>query len=828
MDRMILFLAVALFVFAACLVWDDSILFPKQQDSDSNAVGEAKITKSDVRRKSRRDFSWSGLAPQAPLFSGDSLFTGKDSELQLVLNDGTEMTISENTLIVLEKSSTSLNLDLKYGEVDRIENSQNKIVLNQGGERSEFLSSQKSVLSIKSKEGKAVLKVISGEVKVKNNKGESKIVAGKEDKIQIEKPIPKVIKPPVLIAPFNNVIYLPESMRILTQAGSFSNAPLEFKWESNSENSVFLQIAKDKDFKDMIFKKELLDNTYILTNLPPVGKYFWRVGSISSVGRSVLNSSVHILDLEKDPQLSLTFPPHQNISWVPKGKRVQKFTWMANSLTKDYDLEVASDAEFKNILFKVTTNKGSFDWKVPEFGRYHWRVNTPLSQSLVQEFSVLENKNPVAQFPPANSTLIIKEFKVILPEEKLEDVATKPVGLGFEFKWDSSEFAESMLELSSTQDFKEIAWRKKFLGSTATISDLPAGNFFWRVRGEDQRHSENLISNVLPLKILPEIIKTKVEAPKLSEADKRFEMRPLPGRKPSSIGNDWYKPYDLSGRNRPFLEWKSLGEKATYNLVISRDPEGKNIVLKKDVDENMFKWVDMKPGFYYWAVNAKESTLTKEGSKSFGTLKVTVPPPQLESVSVKNEKVLTDDQMTAPGPKANLRWSKSPLAQNYRIEVASDKTFTKAKRFKSGDENLSHRLDGSGTFFWRVTALGSAGEDISEAGAPSEFTFNRDFGLYTPVIASPKFDSSMVFLSKKASHLVLGWQRVDGATQYEFELSLDNTFKTTYYKGKSKAIKEYLPIELPAGKNFWRIRAISDKYQSEWSEPNPFVVSYGK
>jgi hypothetical protein len=834
-DKFLLFLAIGIFLFAGYLLWDDSILFGGSDSTAGlTAVGEVRLTKNDVRRKSKRNFSWSGLDTNSRLFSGDSLFTGKFSELQLKLDDGTEMTISENTLIVLEKSSTALNLDLKYGEVDRIE-TQTKIVLNQGGEKSEFTGTQNSVLSIKSKEGKAVLKVLAGEVKVKSKAGEQKIVAAsKNDNIQLDKPKP-VIKAPKLLSPFNNAIYLLESKKLLGEDGQFKISDLEFKWQNISENapgSVFFQVARDKEFKDVVFKKELTESQIALKDkdVPREGKYFWRVGAMSDVGRQAMYSTPHLVSLQKDPQLALTYPPNQAKFWINKNKPAQKFSWVGNSLSKSYEIEIGKDAEFKEVVLKQTVNADKFEWNnVPSLGKYYWRIKTALAAPPAQEFTLIENRNPVALLPAANTTLILKDFKVILPEEKMEIVDSKPKGTDFEFKWETGEFAESIIEFSTKSDFKdpkEIKFSIRVKEGPAKLKELPAGDFFWRVRGEDNRHSENLASAALPIKILADIVKTNVTAPELANAEKKIEMRPIAGRSPSSTGR-WFKPYDLSGNGRPYLEWNSIGDKAKYNLVISKDQDGKNVVVKKEVNENKFDWQDMKPGNYFWFVSAAESTLTKEGSKAVGTLKVTVPSPAPQAVSLKKEKVLTDDQMKASGPKAKLSWSPSPMAANYRVEISKDKSFAKAKPFKSKETAAMHTVEGSGTYYWRVTALDKESNAISEPGIFSEFTFDRSLGLYPPVSANPKFDSSMVFLSKKASHLVLGWQKVEGATQYEYEVSLDPSFKTPYKKGKSKALKEYLEIELPAGKNFWRVRAINDKYQSEWSEPSPFLVSYG-
>lgn len=92
---------------------------------------------------------------------------------------------------------------------------------------------------------------------------------------------------------------------------------------------------------------------------------------------------------------------------------------------------------------------------------------------------------------------------------------------------------------------------------------------------------------------------------------------------------------------------------------------------------------------------------------------------------------------------------------------------------------------------------------------------------------SPAFDSSMVFLSKGASHVVLVWKKVSEAEYYELEMSDSVGFSKPYYANRSASDREYVQRVLPVGKNYWRIRAVNNKYQSDWTQPIPFDVSYG-
>lgn len=828
--------ACTLFIFAGYLLWDDSILFEKHEISGVDAVGEVSLAKNDVRRKTKQEFSWSTLPTESPLYSGDSLFTGKDSQLLLKLNDGTEMTISENTLIVLEKSTSSLNLDLKYGEVDKIENSASKIILTQAGERSEVQGSKESILSIKSIKGSAaVVKVVSGEVKIKKKTGESKtIVAGKSEKIDPIKP--KQVLPPRLEQPASNSVFLLDRKTLINPNGEI-NKRNKFSWQKHSEESVLLQLARDKDFKQIIFKQELTDSEFIFPNFKDAGKYFWRVGSISAVSRSVLNSDTHILNVMPTLQVAELSPSHQMTRWDFKSELRQKFSWTPNRLFQSYKIEISKGSEFLDLLVSEELKTESFEWKsIKEFGTYYWRLTASTgkgesSYSVTtepHEFTILENKSPVALFPPAETTLIVKGRKLLLPGESLELAETKPEAEFFTFKWDKSNFAKVVFEISPTPEFKDIRFSQSTLDSEIKISNLPAQEGYWRVRGEDERHSKSLASTPIKLKVLSEIIKTEVSAPTISKADKQIEMRPRGNRLPSAIDRDWYKPFDLSGQNRPFIEWEKIPGAKKYNVAIAKDRSFKFVVQTASVEENIYRWPEMKPGFYYWSVNATESALSKEGAKAYGTVQIFVPPPLLDQVNLKKEKVLTEKEMAAAMPRVKLKWRPSPLAKSYRVEIAKDQKFTNPQKFKSHNESLSHAIKENGDYFWHVTALDSEDKEISVFSEPSKFSFERTYGLYTPAALNPKFDSSMVFMSKKASHVVLGWQKIKGAAKYEFELSQDSDFKKPYYKGSSSALKEYLPIELPSGKNYWRVRAVNEKYQSDWVEPSPFVVSYGK
>ncbi|MDZ4661426.1 MAG: FecR family protein [Pseudomonadota bacterium] len=961
-DRVLMGIAAVCFLGAAYLLYDDSLLFSHELASDGlEEVGRVILTQNDVRRKIRDNFAWFSLKSETIVFNGDSIFTGPASRVSLIFNSGAELSLDENSLVVLKTETRDLSLNLKYGEVSKIAQHQGKVFLDQGdGERTE-VSGENAVFKIKAQKGSPVeVKVISGKVGFRE-KRESPIVTltknngikispqgalettksydvellnpRQGDEVWIKELQAKLIfnwnasdevklyqleisrtknfsevsfkktfedkkfefpdfkdrgkyywrvlalekieakgvetklkkigtsdikyfmvreqKSPELVFPPSGSSLLLGEKQLLTPSGKKINLSdflimekagiqaLKFTWDKKNYENVVFELSSDRGFsKDILEKFEIADNEILLEKIPKEGIYYWRIYGNDPDKGERLASRPALLNVVKSIDLTLVKPANNLVHWLKLGKADIEFQWKANDAIKFFEIEVSLFKDMTNPMVKKIGEDKEF--KLQQFsqkGDFYWRINgidkqsgkegfeyRKVVSSEVFRFSTDENLAPQPVFPPTGSTVITSMPRVFSSIEKVMEGggSAPPDSKGLKFLWNNNGFKNVIFELSKTNDFSNLEM-SVLLGSSGEqlkFPELSDGKYFWRVKSnEPTGERENLTSRISEVQILKEIPTEPLAAPEPKDITKRIELQPS--------GTGSFIAIDLNGKNKPYLDWKASKNANAYHVMVSSDKAMTRVVTASKVTETKFDWKEIKPGKFFWQVKAESERMPSSLPSAPGQLIVTVSSPKVEGVRNVEEKVTSNEEMNAPIPPVNLKWNLTPLTAKYLIEVADNEGFQGAKKIKSREEKIKYELLKTGQYFWRVTALDEFDREISSVSPPQSFQYQRKMGLKTPPFMSPAFDSSMVFLSKGASHVVLVWKKVSEAEYYELEMSDSVGFSKPYYANRSASDREYVQRVLPVGKNYWRIRAVNNKYQSDWTQPIPFDVSYG-
>lgn len=121
--------------------------------------------------------------------------------------------------------------------------------------------------------------------------------------------------------------------------------PLEFSWEESvSATQYRWQLAKDRQFRNIVTQQVLKNNTHQLPEGLPAGTYYWRVaaGNIHGFGQY---STLKRFDVKrpKPPELSLsdkTITTEDTLT----------VNWQAVPLAEQYLWQVSSDETFSNIV----------------------------------------------------------------------------------------------------------------------------------------------------------------------------------------------------------------------------------------------------------------------------------------------------------------------------------------------------------------------------------------------------------------------------------------------------------------------------------------------
>jgi hypothetical protein len=280
---------------------------------------QAHFTALDGTVKVRKSNSntWINADYRVPLEKGDVVQTGSEGIAKIVFNDGTNYTVKQDSLIVIEENSaneqqqTNVAVAVSTGTVDLStatfsQGSKSKVIVagataSLGPESAAMVRNDP-----KSDQHEIVVKKGAGDV-VRN--GETVHLADWE-KVTFHQGSAKMAKtketgPPSLISPAN--------MAPLFTTGASKNRDVEFSWTPMANATGYrLQVSRNPYFSSTIVDRNVAVADVWVTGLGE-GAYYWMVQSVDANGRQSTESDKNrftivpkakeaaAIDLELDP-----------------------------------------------------------------------------------------------------------------------------------------------------------------------------------------------------------------------------------------------------------------------------------------------------------------------------------------------------------------------------------------------------------------------------------------------------------------------------------------------------------------------------------------------
>ncbi|MGE0407262.1 MAG: FecR domain-containing protein, partial [Candidatus Korobacteraceae bacterium] len=253
----------------------------------------ASITQFDgtVRVKKASSNLWVNADYTLPLEKGDVVQTGGDGIAQIVFADGTNYSLKQDSLIVIEENSTNqakqtqVAVQLTTGTVDLATpmfapGSRSQVIV--AGATASFAADSTAMVrnDPKADRHEIMVKRGSGEVTRKGETvrlGDYERVSFKEDSTRMAKT--REIAPPTLIAPAN--------MMPIFKAGPI---PVEFSWSPiPSSQGYRLRIARNPYFTSTVYDRKV---TSTQAKVPSLGEgaYYWAVQSVDPAGKESVES----------------------------------------------------------------------------------------------------------------------------------------------------------------------------------------------------------------------------------------------------------------------------------------------------------------------------------------------------------------------------------------------------------------------------------------------------------------------------------------------------------------------------------------------------------
>jgi hypothetical protein len=222
---------------------------------------------------------------------------------------------------------------------------------------------------------------------------------------------------------------------------------------------------------------------------------------------------------------------------------------------------------------------------------------------------------------------------------------------------------------------------------------------------------------------------------------------------------------------------------------------------------------------YYWHVNATNGGGTSNWSTSwyFTTM---------DPLPIKPYLVTPPDSAVV-SLTPTLTWNDSTSVSSYRLQVSTNSGFSTTVIDVQGLANSSYlvqpgQLSNGVTYYWRTNANNSC-QAPSDWSNPRNFTTQQGV-LSPPILQLPANGATGVSLTP-----TLDWSDVTGATGYEVQISLNNTFQSLVLDESPVASQWIVDQGVLSGSQlyFWRVCTINSGGNGPWASYFSFTTQVG-
>ncbi|MGA9528317.1 MAG: hypothetical protein WBS24_09390 [Terriglobales bacterium] len=247
-----------------------------------------------VRVRKGNGNSWIAADYNVPLEKGDVVQTAGEGMAKIVFNDGTNYTIKQDSLIVIEENSandqqqTNVAVAVTTGTVDLttatyVQGSKSQVIV--AGAKASLAPDSAAVVRNNPKADQHEILVEKGSGDIERN-GETvrlatwEKVSFKNDSKVMERS--KEIGPPTPISPGN-------MMPVFANPGETSKQ-VEFSWTPMTNATGYrLRISHNPYFSSLLLDRKVEDASVVITGMP-LGAYYWSIRSFDASGHESVES----------------------------------------------------------------------------------------------------------------------------------------------------------------------------------------------------------------------------------------------------------------------------------------------------------------------------------------------------------------------------------------------------------------------------------------------------------------------------------------------------------------------------------------------------------
>jgi len=249
--------------------------------------GTIKVRKSDGN-------SWINADYNVPLEKGDVVQTGAEGMAKIVFNDGTNYTVKQDSLIVIEENSandqqqTSVSVAVTTGTVDLttatyVQGSKSQVIV--AGAKASLAPDSAAMVHNNPKDDQHEILVKKGSGEIERNGEAVHLSSWEKVSFQSEsKTMERAteIGPPTPITPGN-------MMPVFINEGEKSKE-VEFAWTPMANAAGYrLRISHNPYFSSLLLDRKVETPSVVVTGLP-AGAYYWSIQSYTAAGKASVES----------------------------------------------------------------------------------------------------------------------------------------------------------------------------------------------------------------------------------------------------------------------------------------------------------------------------------------------------------------------------------------------------------------------------------------------------------------------------------------------------------------------------------------------------------
>lgn len=448
--------AVIVAVLSIVLYLDFTFTQPKKTGAP---LGTVRYKLNTAQRRYAANVVWQDLSVNEPVYENDAVMTAKNAAAVIRLNDGSDIGLNPDTMVVLSLAQKQTTVRFEHGSIFTKKGSGGASALR-------VVASNASVIV----NGDASIRTkVNGDIAATVSRGDAEIRTGNDRRVVTREQSATVVTGERIVRERQQVRLISPSDNEFIVTG-VSSARIRFAYEAAVPGCT-LDVARDALFQDRLARDTSGDLTIVLSE----GTYVWRV---VPPGEDADAAGVRRFTVTRMHPAEPVTPQNGERITIVRTPQSVRFSWRPGTAGTSF-LEIAADAGMTRIGVVRETPLTAIGVELPA-GTYYWRVKTK-SELGGRSYAVAGDV----------SSFVIARRKNTAPE--LTHPLDRAAIAGDEIAKSTQIFSSTaegyfafMLVIARDEAMRDVVFRTARADSIFPVKEhIAPGTYFWRIDGKD-------------------------------------------------------------------------------------------------------------------------------------------------------------------------------------------------------------------------------------------------------------------------------------------------------------------------------------------------------